>query len=364
MRKRRTVSPFSLSFLDIMFCGFGAVVLLVLILNTDTVKVRKQYQADLHAEVFRLETSLEDATRDLAVVRNSLAETDNSLAKTQGRSEEVIESLTLSKEELSRYNARTLARVKDVKMLKSDLLDLDKENRRLGAEQQGEAGKGSNVRRFVGDGDRQYLTGLKMGGRRVLILVDVSASMLDETLVNVIRVRNMADQVKRRSAKWKRALSMVEWLAANLPPTSKYQILVFNTRAEPLIPGSGGRWFDAGDRVSMDKAIGLLRRRIPEGGTSLYQAFRAAAGFQSRPDNILLITDGLPTQGGSKPTRSTVSADERLKHFERAVKQLPRGVPVNTMLLPMEGDAMAAAAFWQLAVTSNGSFMTPSRDWP
>ena len=30
--KRRLVSPFSLSFLDIMFCGFGAVVLLVLVL--------------------------------------------------------------------------------------------------------------------------------------------------------------------------------------------------------------------------------------------------------------------------------------------------------------------------------------------
>jgi len=34
---RRKVSPFSLSFLDIMFCGFGAVVLLVLVLNHDTV---------------------------------------------------------------------------------------------------------------------------------------------------------------------------------------------------------------------------------------------------------------------------------------------------------------------------------------
>ena len=45
--KRRPVSPFSLSFLDIMFCGFGAVVLLVLILNTDTVKARNQTFADL-----------------------------------------------------------------------------------------------------------------------------------------------------------------------------------------------------------------------------------------------------------------------------------------------------------------------------
>ena len=49
--QRRPVSPFSLSFLDIMFCGFGAVVLLVLILNTDTVKARNQTFADLRGEV-------------------------------------------------------------------------------------------------------------------------------------------------------------------------------------------------------------------------------------------------------------------------------------------------------------------------
>jgi len=30
----------------------------------------------------------------------------------------------------------------------------------------------------------------------------------------------------------------------------------------------------------------------------------------------------------------------------------------------MEGDAWAAAAFWALAINSQGSFMTPSRDWP
>ena len=43
---------------------------------------------------------------------------------------------------------------------------------------------------------------------------------------------------------------------------------------------------------------------------------------------------------------------------------LPAGIPVNTLLLPMEGDAYAAAAFWRLAVDTGGSFITPARDWP
>jgi hypothetical protein len=47
------------------------------------------------------------------------------------------------------------------------------------------------VKGFIGNGDRQYLTGLKVGGDRILFLVDASASMMDETVVNVIRLRNM-----------------------------------------------------------------------------------------------------------------------------------------------------------------------------
>jgi hypothetical protein len=30
----------------------------------------------------------------------------------------------------------------------------------------------------------------------------------------------------------------------------------------------------------------------------------------------------------------------------------------------MEGDPMAAAAYWNLARTTGGSFISPSKDWP
>jgi hypothetical protein len=37
---------------------------------------------------------------------------------------------------------------------------------------------------------------------------------------------------------------------------------------------------------------------------------------------------------------------------------------VNTLLFYMEGDPMAAYHYWQLAVTTNGSFLTVTEDWP
>ena len=82
------------------------------------------------------------------------------------------------------------------------------------------------------------------------------------------------------------------------------------------------------------------------------------------PDNIFLITDGLPTQGSSAPRSGKVSGPERQKLYAQAVRQLPGKVPVNIILAPMEGDPMAAAEFWQLAMATRGSLLMPSRDWP
>ena len=83
---RRKVSPFSLSFLDIMFCGFGAVVLLVLVLNHDTVKTRNQIFTDLRAETVRLEKEVLIGQQDMVEARNSLQATEREIVLMQGES--------------------------------------------------------------------------------------------------------------------------------------------------------------------------------------------------------------------------------------------------------------------------------------
>ena len=362
--KRRPVSPFSLSFLDIMFCGFGAVVLLVLILNTDTVRARNETFTDLSADVIRLEQEVIVGEDELVLARNSLAVLDEEQVVTEGESERIIETIRTLEIQIATLEKETLASRRHINELSSDLKNLDTEQRRQGADAIAGDAEGTKVRAFKGDGDRQYLTGLKVGGKRVLILVDVSASMLDETIINVVRRRNMDDASKRNAAKWRRALATVDWLVSNLPPSARFQIYAFNTSAEPVVAGSDGRWLQASNRDEVEAAVTGLHRMTPAGGTSLYKALAVTKKLSARPDNILLVTDGLPTQGRSKPTGTTVSAASRLKHFEAAVLALPSGIPVNTILLPMEGDAYAAAAFWKLAIDTRGSFLTPARDWP
>jgi hypothetical protein len=219
------------------------------------------------------------------------------------------------------------------------------------------------VRKFIGQGDRQYLTGLRLGGKRILILVDTSASMLDETIVNIIIRRNLDERLRQTAPKWQRTLRTVEWLTANLPPDSSLQIYTFNTRTGPVV-NELGSWVAVKDRSRIDRLLSALKQVVPRDGTSLYNCFAAAASMSPRPDNIILLTDGLPTQGEKKTSRTTVSGDQRLELFHLATQRLPKSVPVNTILFPMEGDPMAAVSFWELAFATGGSFLTPTRDWP
>jgi hypothetical protein len=64
------------------------------------------------------------------------------------------------------------------------------------------------------------------------------------------------------------------------------------------------------------------------------------------------------------PARAGVTGKERLDHFQRAARELPVDVPVNVILLAMEGDPQAAPAFWWLALKTGGSMLAPAEDWP
>ena len=297
-------------------------------------------------------------------LRNALSQTSEEITLTQGLSQQVLEMLEQKQIELADRNKTTLSQKTHINKLKSDIKVLEEELRRLKAGAKTKDIAGTKLRAFPGTGDRQYLTDLKMGGRRILILVDSSASMLDETIVGVIRRRNLAAQRKRTAPKWRRCVATVDWLTTQLPATSQFQVYVFNETARPLIDGTQGRWLDAGNVDLLQKAADGMRGVVPEKGTSLLNALEAVSQLKPAPDNIFLLVDGLPTMAAKKPWRKRVSSEKRLKLFKEAVERLPGGAPVNVILFPMEGDPMAADAFWRLAKKSRGSFFCPSKDWP
>lgn len=356
-RARQPFATFSLSFLDIMSCGFGAIVLLFIMIRHDANVQVDMVTQDRAAEVKLLEEDIVHGQDQLVRARNSIAALDQELVETQGLARQTDEQVQRLRSQLLELDQSP----QDVTSLESELASM---RQRLELMQQQEAERGDDMQRFVGQGQRQYLTGLKLGGARVLILVDSSASMLDHSLVNIIRRRNMADDVKRAAPKWQRTLNTVRWLTAQLPAHSSFQIYSFNTGYRSMVNDSEGRWLPLGDTDHLETAMSTLQGVVPEGGTSLENVFLSIQDFDQLPDNIYLITDGLPTQGREAPRRNTISGKEREVLFARAVDELPAGVPINIILMPMEGDPMAAASFWKLAQVTNGAFLSPSEDWP
>jgi hypothetical protein len=361
---RRRVNVFTLSFLDAMTCGFGAVVLLYMVINA-AVGVRSgRVTADLRGEVDRLEEEVLEGYKDLVEVRNTVREIDEENVVARGLSARLIETLQEIQAELATFEETTLARREHVNRLKTDLKSLEEDAQRLSASLPSEEMPGDRTRAFVGDGDRQYLTGLKVGGKRIFILVDASASMLGDTLVNIIRRRNLPDEVKIRADKWRQAVATVDWLTTQIPRDSQFQLYTFNDKAGPVVSGTAGRWLDGGDREILDEAVNRLREVIPDRGTSLYHGLAALKTMRPAPDNLILLVDGLPTQGESPPRGRTVSGKQRLKLFTQAIRERRPGIPINVILFPMEGDPMAPSAYWKLAMSTGGSYMSPSEDWP
>ena len=359
---RRKFEVFSMSFLDAICCGFGSVVLIFMLITAQGNSHVKKVTEDRRSEALLVEQQLQDARQNLAELRNSLEVLDRAKVTTQGLSERVLAELDSAKQELAESESETLARRERLEKLKADIASLEESAKRL-ANQSAKQGGGTSVRGFKGTGDRLYLTGMRVGGQHVLILVDSSASMLDETLVNILRMRNMPDDKKLRSEKWRQAVSITDWISTQIPVSAQFQIYTFNTKPEPLVEGSAGQWLKL-DGPTLEKALNRLRKIVPRDGTSLENAFAVAKQLNPQPDNLILITDGLPTQGAQPPTKKLVDGDDRLRFFERAIAALPKKLPVSTILLPMEGDPAAPSAFWNLAKATQGSFMAPSRDWP
>ena len=334
-RHRRGLTVFSMSFLDVMSCGFGAVVLIFLIINHSVTRKPQPENAATLAAVSQINREVTIGERDLAVLRQLMDDVELQLSETRQQADSVAREIDLTSVQLARLRSTRVS----------------------------EDDAGRATRSFVGEGDRQYLTGIKVGGERIVIALDASASMLDDTLVNVIRRRNMSTERKLSAPKWVRAVRTVDWITSQIPLGSQFQVLTFNSEPRWLLPDKQGEWLDVAGGTNLEAAVRALEQVVPEGGTSLENVFSAIDAMRPPPDTVFLLTDSLPTMGRNPPRGGTVSGRDRLRLFSRAVRAAPTA-PINVILFPMEGDPMAASSFWQLAQNSGGAFLSPARDWP
>ena len=363
MKKRRAFEVFTLSFLDCICCGFGAVVLFYTIVQSQAGAQEILRVDQLTGEVRKLDEEVKIGTKNLVLLRNTLEKTDDDAAAAKARAVRVAAELK-KLQETSIHPEDTIATREHINKLIADIKSLEEGNKRLagGALDKGPAG--DRIKAFRGRGDRKYISALRIKGKRVMVLLDTSASMMDDDVVKIIRLRNEPEAARKLAPKWRRAIDMVEWVSAQLPANSQFQVYGFNVKTKAILGDTQGKWLDSNDPRVINNVLNAARNIVPGDGTSLVNAFVSVRTINPQPDQIILITDGLPTQGSVPPSRKFINVKEREKLFDDAMKTVTRDQPMDVVLLPLKGDLLAAHAFWRLARKTGGSYVIPSRDWP
>ena len=360
MKRRQELQIFNMSFLDCISCGFGATVL-VFMLMKHSAPVPDALAHVPQAQITGADDKLLDDRHRLLVLRAALEDSENAQELASKEAERLRKKIEEARSAMLQEDPGKEDGRARVLILENELKALEAQVQAMRAAAKDNSGDA--VREVVGEARRQYLSGLSVEGHHILVLVDTSASMAADTIVEAVRRRNMSDSQRLASPKWRRSVAALDWMAAQMPASAQFQVYGFNENATAAVADTKGKWLPVAGGKQLDAAVGAIRRTVPSGGTSLVRAFDVIGTLQPSPDHVYLITDGLPTMG-TGGGGGTVSGRERAKFFEDAVRKLPRDVQVSTILMPMEGDPRAASAYWQLARVTGGSYLNPSLDWP
>ena len=354
MRRRRDNEGFSLAFLDIMSCGLGAIVLVFMLVKHNIDKSWIETSM-VEADLTRLEQEATDLRRAIGASRADLFRSVQQI-------EEVSPELTASEKSIKRQQALASKQQSELDELKRSIETI-------------QPPKPPDVVENENIGEQQYLIGLSVEGQRIAILVDASASMTDQQLIEVIKRKANSDAVKQKGPKWERTKRIVGWLLARLPEDSEVAVVGFNSKAYWL---TGKSWQPSKSGQALGKIVTELDNVVPTGPTNLEVGLRAISDL--RPTNVYFITDGLPTSGSSSykslnpfaqcsslwGSASTISGECRARLFRHTVStsRLDNAVPVSVILLPLEGDPVAPAEFWAWTAATGGLLMTPTVGWP
>ncbi len=356
MKKPRRSEGNNLAFLDVMACGLGAAVLLFLIVKHNT------------GSAVEAEAKANDQTEQ-SVILAALLEDQEVL----GQQVEVERRKSAADEQLRQENEQQLAS-KESKLdaLQNLLSQIEQQRTRKSTLQDKLLNTQPKQSTVIIDnpqlGEEDYLIGLKVEGRRIAILIDHSASMTDDLLIDILVRKNQSKDYKSKGPKWQRTKRVAQWLLARLPKEGQVAVVAFNNRAKLL---NKGTWTGNRDRQGIQEILQKIEKLVPTGATNLQSGLTLLGRLSPQPTDVYLITDGLPTQGastgllsGCRASASKVTGECRKKIFRASINRYRFNQKINVILLPLEGDPEAAPEFWTWTSSTQGLLLIPASGWP
>ena len=352
---KRKTEGFNIAFLDVMSCGLGAVILILMLVKYQT-ELPDQQSSALQADIAILEQQNLQSKQTVEALQTQADNTQT---------------------ELAQLNVQLVSLVTNINNQKDTQQSLKAQVAKLQSQAEAPTQASPAPVPVVNKGLEDYLLGLEVKGRNIVILADSSASMTDERLIDVIRYKISSTQERQQSPKWQRTLRIVEWLVARVPKGSNYKVIHFAENASVV---GGSAWKKGADPKDAATVLSDFKKIVPEGGTNLHAAVALMRSGASGFSNVYLLTDGLPTQGNTGRIRAIasffkgcssitgsakkISGKCRVRLLNDIVASYRERAPVNVILLPLEGDSYATGAFWQWTAKSDGLLISPEHSWP
>ena len=326
-RRRRSVDIFNLSFLDVVSCGFGAIILLLVIVKISEPSVIEKLSADLSGLVQQLEEELHEIrgeatvlNRELTARQEQLSEQREKLARLKGDRSSVRGRFATTQNE---HEAQTIIKGQ----LASAKQELSDEMRRL-------LGSGYQRRKLAAT-----IGGVPVDSEYIIFIIDTSGSMQQNA--------------------WRLVLKKVQE-GLDIYPRAK-GIQVMNDMGDYMFSTYKGRWIP--DTPARRKSI--LKRLAgwqPFSNSSPVEGIEAAIRrFHAKDKRISLYVFGDDFARGS--IQRVVDTVASLNRADRSGNRRVRihtvgfpvlfgsggGIPVNAMRY--------AALMRKLAETNGGSFV-------
>ena len=326
-RQRRNIDIFNLSFLDVVSCGFGAIILLLVIVKISEPHVIELLAVDLTGLVQRLEAELYEIRGDTTVLNRELtakveqlSESRAKLARLKGDLSSVRGRYSTTRNE---HDAQTII----AKQLASAKQELSDEMRRL----LGPDYKRTHARSTIG--------GVPVDSEYIIFIIDTSGSMQQNA--------------------WPLVLRKVTEVLDIYPRVKGIQVL--NDMGDYMFSQYKGRWIP--DTPARRKAIiSRLSGWQPFSNSSPVEGIEAAIRrFYAKDKRISLYVFGDDFARGSIQT--VVNTVDSLNRADQTGKRRVRVHAVGFPVLFRQGQGLSvnvlryAALMRKLAETNNGSFV-------
>ena len=323
-RARRSVDIFNLSFLDVVSCGFGAIILLLVIVKVSEPHVIEKLAVDLTGLVHRLQAELHDIrgetttlNRELADKQQQLSESNRSLARLQGDLSKIRGRYAASKREFD-------AQRRIEHQLQSAQQSLDED-----------------LRRLLGEGYRRRdstIGGVPVDSEYIIFIIDTSGSM--------------------QKGAWPLVLRKVTQVLDIYPQVKGIQVM--NDMGDYMFSQYQGRWIP--DTPARRKAIvERLAGWAPFSNSSPVEGIEAAIRrFYAKDKRISLYVFGDDFARGS--IQQVVETVDQLNRADASGRRRVRihtiGFPVQFSQGGIPGNSVRFAALMRkLAEDNNGSFV-------